>query len=62
VHYLFQNPCAWWQQRIGRRYITRVTDNVKVTYAATESEVINAKGTPNLYASILETIDIWKDA
>jgi len=35
---------------------------VKVTYAATESEVINAKGTPNLYASILETIDIWKDA
>jgi hypothetical protein len=47
VHYLFLNPCAWWQQRIGRRYITRVTDNVKVTYAATESEVINTKGALN---------------
>ena len=40
---------------------TCVTDNVKVTYAATESEVIHANGAPNLYASIPDTIEIWKD-
>lgn len=43
------------------RYSTCVTDNVKVTYAATESEVIHAKGAPYLYASIPDTIEIWKD-
>lgn len=47
-----------WQQRIGSRYITLVTDNVKATYAATEREVIQAKGAPNLYAKMPDTIDI----
>jgi hypothetical protein len=44
----------------GRRN-TCVTDNVKMTYAATDREVIHAKGAPNLYARIPDTIDIWKD-
>lgn len=40
---------------------TCVTDNVKMIYAATDSEVIHAKGAPNLYARIPDTMDIWKD-
>lgn len=40
---------------------TCVTVKVKATYATTESEVIHAKGAPNLYASMPDTIDIWKD-
>ena len=39
---------------------TCVTVNVKAIYAPTEREVIQAKGAPNLYASIPDTIDIWK--
>ena len=36
------------------------TVKVKAIYAPTEREVIQAKGAPNLYASIPDTIDIWK--
>lgn len=44
-----------WQQMV-----TCVTVSVKITYAATESDVIHAKGAPKLYASIPATKDIWK--
>lgn len=36
------------EQGIGRWYSTCVTVNVNMTYATTESEVIHAKGAPNL--------------
>lgn len=39
---------------------TCVTANVKMIYDPTEREVIQAKAAPNLYASIPDTIDIWK--
>ena len=39
---------------------TCVTAKVKAIYAPTEREVIQAKAAPNLYASIPDTIAIWK--
>lgn len=46
--------------RLSSKNCTCVTIRVKATYAATESEVIQAKLAPNLYARIPETIAIWK--
>lgn len=49
------------EKGIGKNHSTWVTVKVNAIYAATEREVIHAKGAPNLYASMPDTIDIWKD-
>ena len=47
--------------RLSSRNCTCVTIRVKAIYAATESEVIQAKVAPKLYARIPDTIAIWKN-